>query len=139
MRRYAMSVLALLIVAIPCANAQILKKLEQELMSGQQGQGGYMSGQQGQTPAGNTTLPPGQYMMTNLATQQGFYVIVNNNGQMFLSQPPSTGQMQMQGQQMMMPGQQGYMPQQQGGVGGMMKGGLGNFLKKELAPQQQQY
>lgn len=112
----------------PC-DAQFLKKLEQTLM---QGQGMY--GGQGQL-AGNTSLPAGQYMVTNMQTGQGFYLTVNPQGQMFVSSPAP-------GQQQMMPGAngQGLPPQgvtNQSGFGGMMKGSMGNFLKNELAPASQ--
>jgi len=114
-RTVALSLVALIFIGIPC-QAQILKHLEQDLMGGQ-----------GQTQVqaqlvGNVNLPPGQYMMTNVQTGQGFYVTVQN-GQMYLSAQQGT-------QQMMAPGQQGGM---QRGTGG----GFGNFLKNELTPQQQ--
>jgi hypothetical protein len=118
-RSVALSLVALIFIGIPC-QAQILKHLEQDLMGGQN---------QGQTQVqaqlvGNVNLPPGQYMMTNVQTGQGFYVVVQN-GQMYLSGQQGT-------QQMMAPGQQGGM---QRGTGG----GFGNFLKNEFTPQQQQF
>lgn len=122
MKRFAaVSLVALVLVAIPC-QAQFLKTLEKDLLNGQgqQQQQGNMPGQQGPgSLVGNVNLPPGQYMMTNVQTGQAFYVSVQN-GQMFLSSPPP---------QMMAPGQ-GMMQQQQ-------RGGFGNFLRNELAPQQQ--
>ena len=125
MKRYAaMALLALVFVATPC-QAQFLKKLEQQFIGGQ-GQGqqqGMMPGQQAQV-VGNVNLPPGQYMMTNVQTGQGFYVVVQN-GQMFLTGSQSTPQMMAPGQGMM---------QQQGGMGGL--GGLGGLLKNGLSPQQ---
>ncbi len=151
MKRYAaMALLALVFAAAP-VQAQFLKKLEQEFM-GAQGQGqqqGIIPGQriipgQGMMPGqslmpaqpaqstvvGNVNLPPGQYMMTNTQTGQAFYVAVQN-GQMYMS---GTTQ---QGTQMMAPGQSMMQPQQApSGMGGMIKGGLGSFLKNELAPQQ---
>jgi hypothetical protein len=127
MKRYiAVSLVALAFGGVPCS-AQLLQKLEQGLMAGQ-GQQGMMPGQQAQaTMIGNVNLPPGQYMMTNVQTGQAFYVAIQN-GQMFL-----TGQ--QVAPQMMAPGQGMMMQQQQGGAGGLMNGGLGNFLKNELAPQ----
>ena len=125
----------------PC-EAQFLKKLEQSLMQGQ-GPNGLLGGGPGQM-AGNTNLPAGQYMMTNMQTGQGFYVTINPQGQMFITSPAGN-------QQQMMPGAngqglppQGVAPalmqqQQSGGVGGMMKNGMGNFLRNELAPGQQAY
>jgi hypothetical protein len=115
-RSVALSLVALIFIGIPC-QAQMFKKLEQDLMGGQN---------QGQTQVqaqlvGNVNLPPGQYMMTNVQTGQGFYVLVQN-GQMFLSGQQGT-------QQMMAPGQGGM----QQGAGG----GFGNFLKNEFTQQQQ--
>jgi hypothetical protein len=116
-RSIALLLLALGFIATPC-QAQFFKKLEQDLMGGQN---------PGQTQVqaqlvGNVNLPPGQYMMTNVQTGQGFYVVVQN-GQMFLS-----GQQGIP--QTIAPGQGAI---QQQGTGG----GFGNFLKNELAPQQQ--
>ncbi len=150
MRHYAISLLALLFVAAP-ANAQFLKKLEQEFAQSQTGQGALgglgslLPGQGGSQSAGTTSLPAGQYTMTNMQTGQAYYVMVNTSGQMFASVAPGGGgMMQPNAQQYMNPQQlqqqQMLQQQQQGGMGGMMKGGLGNFLKQELAPKQpQQY
>jgi hypothetical protein len=87
---------------------------------------------QGSTLIGNVSLPPAQYMMTNVQTGQAFYVTVQNS-QMFLNSQPMG-----QGTGQVMPGQipAGQM-MQQGGLGGLMQNGLGNFLKNELSPQQQ--
>ena len=126
MKRYAaMLVLALVLVGVPC-QAQFLKQLENSLLGGQQpGQ------QQGMTSlVGNVNLPPGQYMMTNVQTGQAFYVVVQN-GQMFLTGQPVQQQMMVPG-----PGMMQQQQQQQGGMGGLLNGGLGNFLKNGLAPQQ---
>lgn len=132
------------------ANAQFLKNLEHSLLGG--------AGQQGGMPGqaqfiGNVSLPTGNYMMSNVQTGQAFYVSVQN-GQMYLSQGTTPA-----GYGGLMPGQNGgglppsfggFMPgqnggglapggQQQGsGLGGVMRGGFGNFLKNELMPGQQQ-
>ena len=128
-----MTLSAVILAASPC-QAQFLKQIEQGLLGGQ-GQGqqqgamfghqpGAMYGQQsGANLVGNVNLPPAQYMMTNVQTGQAFYVVVQN-GQMFLTGQPGAGQT-------MAPG--GMMQGQQGGLGG-----LGSFLKNELAPQQGQ-
>lgn len=160
MKRIAVFLLVSFLLAAPGAEAQFLKKLGQELMSGATGQGG--AGTAGQ-PAGTTNLPPGQYNMNNMQTGQSFYVMVDNNGQMYASvnnngmiQPggmvpgavaPGMGQrggLLQQGLQGLTGGQNmnqqmqpGMQQQQQGGMGGMMRGTLGNFLKNELTPQQQ--
>jgi hypothetical protein len=147
---YAAAVVSLSTViaaAAPC-RAQLFQKLEQGLLGGQgQGQQG------GATLLGNVNLPPAQYMMTNVQTGQAFYVMVQN-GQMYLSgqaapQAMAPGQ-GMMGQGMMgqngmgqgMMGQgsmgQGMMQPQQGGMGGIMNGGLGSFIKKEFSGQQGQ-
>lgn len=206
MNRYAVLVALAFVAATTPSQAQLLKKLEQGLLGGQQqnmGQQGYVQGMpgqimpgqpgyvqpgniqqgniqpgivqqglgllgqpngannqqqggimsqiggllgqgqgqlqgQGSTLVGNVSLPPAQYMMTNMQTGQAFYVTVQNS-QMFLNNQPmgqGAGQI-MPGQ--IMPGQipAGQMTQQ-GGLGGLMQNGLGNFLKNELAPQQQQ-
>jgi hypothetical protein len=127
MKRYAAGILVVVAMAalvMPC-QAQFLKKLEQNILGGQ-GQGQGPGGLQQPTLVGNVNLPPGQYMMTNVQTGQGFYVAIQA-GQMYLT----SGQQQM-APQMMAPGQ-GYMQPQQGGAGGLVR----NFLRNELAPQQQ--
>ncbi len=150
MKRYAISLLALLFVAAPC-NAQFLKKLEQEFSQNQTG-GGALGGLSSLLPganngggqvAGTTSLPQGQYTMTNMQTGQAYYVLVNQSGQMFASLAPA-GQNPMNAQQYLNPQQlqqQQLMQQQQMGQGGgmsnMVKSGLGNFLKQELAPKPQ--
>jgi hypothetical protein len=97
---------------------------QQGVMPGQQS--GAMFGQQsGMTQLGTVNLPPAQYMMTNMQTSQAFYVTVQN-GQMFLTGQPGAPQAMAPGQMM----------QQQGGMGGLMNGGLGKFLKNELNQQQ---
>ena len=126
------------VTSVVPSQAQLLKKLEKELLQGNQN--GYLA--TGGQLAGNVSLPAGQYMMTNVQTGQAFYVTVNPQGQMLLS-APTNGQ-----QQMMMPGMQGMTPQgmapgmmqqqQSGGLGGMMRSGVGNFLRNELAPSSQQ-
>lgn len=186
MNRYAVLVALAFVAATTPSQAQLLKKLEQGLLGGQQqnmGQQGYVQGMpgqimpgqpgnmqpglgllgqpngvnnqqqggimsqiggllgqgqgliqgQGSTLVGNVSLPPAQYMMTNVQTGQAFYVTVQNS-QMFLNNQPIG-----QGAGQIMPGQipAGQMTQQ-GGLGGLMQNGLGNFLKNELAPQQQQ-
>jgi hypothetical protein len=139
MKRYLAISLAVgaLIFAIAPSQAQFLKDLQQNFLGGGQQQGqmpGQFGGgvQQQNAFIGNVNLPPGQYMMSNVQTGQAFYVLVDN-GQMYLSGQPG-------GQQPLAPGQGGLFQQpqqQQGGVGGMLKEGLGNFLKNQIAPQQQ--
>jgi len=148
MKRHAVASIAgvislLALAAVPC-QAQFMKQLGQELLGGQnQNQLPGMPGQQntagfgqaglGQMQSANlvgtVNLPQGQYMMTNLATNQAFYVTVQN-GQMFFSNDQSA--------QQTLPGTQG-LQQQPGGIGGMVKNGLGSFLKNQLQqPQPQQ-
>lgn len=130
---------------VPC-QSQFLKKLGQELLQGQSGsQGGGAQGMPGMTqqgtPAGSTNLPAGQYMMTNMQTGQGFYIMVNGNGQMFATVPNNQ---QMPANTNMMLAPQGAVPQQQvpqqqqGGVGGFFKGTLNNMLQNQLSPGAQQ-
>ena len=142
MKRHAIASIAgvvtlLALAAVPC-QAQFMKQLGQELLGGQnQNQQGLLGQQntagfgQMQTAnlVGNVNLPQGQYMMTNLATNQAFYVTVQN-GQMFFSNDQSA--------QQTLPGAQG-LQQQPAGIGGMVKNGLGSFLKNQLQqPQPQQ-
>lgn len=129
MKRYAGALLLTIMftaifTVVPC-QAQFMKQLEQTLLGGQNQ--GLAPGQQPQV-IGNVSLPPGQYMITNMQTGQAVYVGVQN-GQMFLVEQPVAPSG-------IMPGQ-GYAPQNQpAGVGGMIRGGLTNFLNNKLAPQQ---
>lgn len=144
------SIVALGFAAAPC-QAQLLKKLEQGLLGGQNQMGGLgqMNGQGNISGQGNmngqaslvgtVNLPPGQYMMSNVQTGQAFSVFVQN-GQMYLNgqaqQGLAPGQSMIQQLPGMIPGMQqpnGMMPQQGG-----LKQGFGNFLKNELMQQQMQ-
>jgi hypothetical protein len=131
------------VLAVAPGNAQFLQKLEQGLIGGQGQAPGYNgSGQQQMPPGyngsgqqqlqpmfvGNVNLPPGQYMMSNVQTGQAFYVSVQG-GQMYMSN-------QADSQQTFSPNQ-GLLQPQQGGVGGLIKSGLGSFLKNQMTPQQQ--
>ena len=142
MKRLAVFALVAFMLAVPACQAQFLKKLGQELLQGNSAMPGQNGGGLAGTPAGSTNLPPGQYMMTNMNTGQGFYIMVDNQGQMYASQPQAGQTMPGQfGAGAVMPGQQ-TMPgqfgagqqQQQGGVGGFMK----NLLKDQLMPGQNQ-
>lgn len=139
MKRYAAAIASASLLATAPAHAQLLEKLEQSLLGGQ-GQGQQQVLGQGQqqnfmpgtsSPSaviGNVNLPPGQYMLSNVQTGQAFYVVIQN-GQMSLTGPP--------GGQQFAGNQQGYFQQpQQSGVGGMIRSGLGSFLKNQLVPQQ---
>jgi len=132
------SLLAVAAIGSPC-QAQFMKQLGQELLGGQgqnplgqqAGQPGAMGFGQNQTAnfVGNVNLPQGQYMMTNLQTNQAFYVTVQS-GQMYFSADPNA--------QQVLPGGQA-LQQQPAGIGGMVKNGLGSFLKNQLQqPQPQQ-
>lgn len=165
MKRIAAVLTLSLLLAVPSCQAQFLKKLGQDLLNGNNNQnmpGQFGGGTAGQ-PAGTTNMPPGQYMMTNMGSGQAFYILVDNNGQMYASVPgnngmapgmvqPGMGQVQQggmggllqQGAGLLQGGgaqQQGFgqpAQQQQPGVGGMMRGALGNFLQNQIAPQPQQ-
>ncbi|MBX9686801.1 MAG: hypothetical protein K2X27_08875 [Candidatus Obscuribacterales bacterium] len=131
-------VLAVNLWSNPC-QAQFLKKLSEELLQGQSNQQNNPASIQSQgSPAGNTNLPPGQYMMTNMNTGQGFYIMVNGNGQMFASIPGSGQNLPTQSATPpMVPGSNPALnqPATQNGVGGFMKGALNNFLQNQLSPQ----
>jgi hypothetical protein len=149
-RALMLGVAAVAMCCVLPANAQFLKSLENAVLGG----GAQQQGMPGQPQfLGNVSLPAGTYMMSNVQTGQAFYVTVQNGG-MYLSQgttPPGypqgggggiggalggiLGQPQQQQQQPYgMPGQQTGGT----GLGGMMRSGLGNFLKNELMPGQQQ-
>ncbi len=175
MKRLAVMLVISLAMAVPASHAEFFKKLGQDLLNGATGQnmpGQFGGGTAGQ-PAGTTNMAPGQYMMTNMHTGQAFYILVDNNGQMYASVPnngmtpgmvqPGMGQMGMgqtqggmggllqQGAGLLQGGGMQQQPgfgqtgqqqqQQQTGVGGMMRGALGNFLQNQISPQapQQQY
>lgn len=148
MKRLSLLLLAMTFCALPC-QAQFLKELGKELLGGAGAQ--QMPGQQQQAgaPAGSTSLPPGQYMMTNMGTGQGYYVMVDANGQMFASVPqggqvqapqavsgPLGGLVPQLGGQAQLQQQQPQQQQQQGGFGGFVKGTLNNMIKNQLTPSQ---
>lgn len=123
---------ATLLSSQPCQAENFFKDA---LRSAAQGIGGQQ--QVAGSPAGNTNLPPGQYMMTSMYSGQAFYVTVTQQGQMFAADPRTVqvyfqpqGQQPLMNQgyqqQQMMPGQQ--MPQQGGGFGSMLKNTLMNNL-----------
>lgn len=193
MKKTATTLALAFVLATPASQAQLLKKLEQGLMGGQQngtgqgmpgqnmtglsgalqslqgtqgvgqsGQGGMLQqitgmlgGQNQSTLIGNVSLPPAQYMVTNVQTGQAFYVTVQNSQMYLLNQPGPQGMGQgagfvpvqtlPSGIQSLIPGQNQNLNQnlapgqtQQGGVKGIIQNGLGNFLRNELSGQQQQ-
>lgn len=80
---------------------------------------------------GTSTLPAGQYLMSNLSTGQSLYVVVNPQGQM-LGQDPRALQVSLQPTQTM-PIQPGQPAAPIGGVGGVGGGGgFGGLLKQGL-------
>lgn len=84
--------------------------------------------------AGTSTLPPGQYMLTNMNTGLALYVVINPQGQM-LAQDPRLLQISAQplsAQQAQQVVQQ--QEQQPASFGGLLKQGLGSFLQNKLAP-----
>lgn len=139
--RYLILSLLCLSAAIPChaqgTFQEMRSRAQQMLQQQQQGQQGQLQGQQmpGQTasmPSGTSSVQPGTYMMSNMETGQAFFVNVVPGGQMFAVDPRSV---QVSFSPM---GGGGMMQQQQSGngLGGMIKGTLGNYLEKKLAPQQ---
>lgn len=120
-RRSLIVVSALLLAGLPCA-AQVFQNAGSQISL---------------VPAGQTSLPAGQYVITNIGTGQALYAVVQAGGQMMVQDPRvlqisvtqaapaplSQGQIQ--------PGQ----PGQPGNAwGGMIKQGLGNFLQNKFAP-----
>ncbi len=86
--------------------------------------------------AGTSTLPPGQYVLTNLNTGLALYVVISQQGQL-LAQDPRLLQISAQPlstQQAQQVVQQQQQQQQPTGFGGLLKQGLGSFLQNQLAP-----
>lgn len=84
---------------------------------------------------GTSTLPAGQYLMSNLATGQSLFVVVNQQGQM-MGQDPRAVQVSLNASngapmQSGMPATTGG-----GGFGGLLKQGLDTFIQNRTAPQQ---
>ncbi|PZM79265.1 MAG: hypothetical protein DKT66_22565 [Candidatus Melainabacteria bacterium] len=93
---------------------------------------------------GTSTLPAGQYLMSNLATGQSLFVIVSPQGQM-TAQDPRAVQVSLGasavapiGAAPTQPGMPGTNPTGGGGFGGLLKQGLDTFIQNKFtAPQGQ--
>lgn len=143
MRYLLLAAFVMLSSSQSCHAENFLSKMAQELAGGQ---GQVMQPGTNAIQAGNTSLPAGQYMMTNMSTGIGFYVFVTGNGQMF-AQDPRQSQFSFGGgggllnrfgqqQQQFPPGYNGggypppgygaqpAQPQGRGGFGGLMRGAL---------------
>lgn len=149
MRYWLLGALLLLSSNSPCFAENFLKDMAKNMITG----GGQQQQQQGVggNAVGQASLPPGQYMMTNLSTGQGFYVFITGQGQI-VAQDPRLLQVTVQPLQAggggfiqpapggLMPQQQGYgqpqQPQQGGGLGSMMRGALNNYMQGQGQPQQ---
>lgn len=132
--RYFILSLICFAIAVPC-QAQGFKNMAQQFLSGQQQQPAQM--QVVGSPSGSSSFPAGNYMMVNMNSGQAFYVTVVPGGQMFAADPRSVFvSIQTPGQGQLLPGQ--TLPQQQpqaGGIGGTIKGVLGNYLDNKINPQ----
>lgn len=93
---------------------------------------------------GSTSLPAGQYMMTNINTGQSYYIFINAQGQLMAQDPRA---LQFNVQQLNIPATSApgatnatTPSPAQGGFGGMLKQGLNSFLQNQMnnsaAPQQ---
>jgi len=86
---------------------------------------------------GTSTLPAGQYLMSNLATGQSLFVVVNPQGQM-LGQDPRAIQVALQpaSSAPLQPGA----PAATGGngFGGLLKQGLDSFIQNKFTQPQGQ-
>lgn len=100
---------------------------------------------------GTTSLPSGQYMMTNINTGQSYYIFINAQGQLMAQDPRA---LQFNVQQLNIPAASvpgasnatttttapNTTGPAQGGFGGMLKQGLNSFLQNQMnnsaAPQQ---
>ncbi len=89
---------------------------------------------------GNSTLPAGQYLMSNLATGQSVFVVLNAQGQM-LAQDPRALQVSLQ------PTQTAPLQPAAGtpaantggnGFGGLLKQGLDSFIQNKFTQPQGQ-
>lgn len=86
---------------------------------------------------GTTSLPTGQYMMTNINTGQSYYIFINAQGQLMAQDPRA---LQFNVQQLNIPAvtAAGTAPAAttttpgQGGFGGMLKQGLNSFLQNQM-------
>ncbi|MCC6977652.1 MAG: hypothetical protein IT343_04985 [Candidatus Melainabacteria bacterium] len=89
---------------------------------------------------GTSTLPAGQYLMSNLATGQSLFVVVNPQGQM-LGQDPRAIQVALQPMQSApaQPAVTGAPATGGSGFGGLLKQGLDSFIQNKFTqPQGQQ-
>lgn len=118
-RHFVIALVSSVALAAPCMGDNFFKDALRNAAQGALGGGG---GQQiaGQA-AGNTNLPAGQYMMTNMFSGQGFYVTITPQGQMFAQDPRAV-------QVILQPAGQPLM--NQGIPGGGGGGGLGGLLNK---------
>ena len=100
--------------------------------------------------AGQTSLPAGQYVITNVTTGQALYGVVAPGGQLFVQDPrvlqisvsaapPVLNQQGAFPGQPAAPGQQpGAQPQQGSMWGGLLKQGFNSLMKNQMAPAGQQ-
>lgn len=95
---------------------------------------------------GTSTLPAGQYLMSNLATGQSLFVIVSPQGQM-TAQDPRAIQVSLGASATMPIGAQPGAPatggqpagaQGSGGFGGLLKQGLDSFIQNKFTQPQGQ-
>lgn len=148
MTRHGVAALVALVFACAPCRAQLLQKLEQNLLNGQNSAAGLQARraaimQRQQGLIGNVNMQPGKYMITNAQTGQSFYVTVHN-GRMFFSgnagappmmAPPQTSMMP-QAQRYFVPAAQGMMqPPVQVGGGAPYNSGLGTVMQYPAAQQ----
>lgn len=89
--------------------------------------------------AGSSSLPPGQYMMTNIGTGQSYYIFINSSGQLLAQDPRALQVNVLPLSQPAAVTTQPTAPAQPAGFGGMLKQGLDSYLQNRLktpAPQQ---
>lgn len=88
-------------------------------------------------PSGNTNLPSGQYMITNMNSGQSYYAFVNQSGQLLVQDPRALQfSVQQQGAQIGTAVSGQSQSQSGSGFGGFLKQGLQNMLQNQLSPTQ---
>ncbi|HMW89078.1 MAG TPA: hypothetical protein PKN86_04790 [Candidatus Obscuribacter sp.] len=98
----------------------------------------------GLIPMGNTNMPAGQYMMTNMNSGQSYYVLVNGTGQLLVQDPralqfnvqPLAAATTAGATSTAQPAQPNAPATPAGGFSSILKQGLDTFLQTRTQPAQ---
>ncbi|MBI5173081.1 MAG: hypothetical protein HY986_09340 [Candidatus Melainabacteria bacterium] len=98
----------------------------------------------GLIPMGNTNMPAGQYMMTNMNSGQSYYVLVNGTGQLLVQDPralqfnvqPLAAATTAGAGTTAQPAQPNAPTTPGGGFSSILKQGLDTFLQTRTQPAQ---